>query len=615
MAITLFLYPWDFEENDWSEEYIPFTFTNMNTDYYELIVTKQNLTNDLGTYTDNVLSKGSNLYSLFGLSVLTETMGFKPEDFYATEPSEQYEWGLNYKIRDDLFAEAKLIYRILPNESDEYGKASILFMPQITFTSPTRSDKYNFNITGTLKLDPMSYSELLSFNDGLNPFGYFFNIGYYWGASAYPLSIDKVEESKTTTGNVIFPYMLQPASNGTEPYAVNQWYAYVNGTNGSEIRVENSADYYRFWVPYILGAGFDIVFPENDVQNIPGGYNNGSDVSPFPQEPEQGAVASGMVRLYQMSSSQLIAFSNFLWATDLKDWETLINNLKQWFSNPLDSIISLTVSPVDYFYNYANDTFSTPQPSNILLAGVDTGVQGYRCGSNYKTVQLGGLDIKPYFNSFLDCNPHTKFSLYLPYIGFKDIDPDVIFSVDGTKLSIEYLCDLITGVCTANIMVEKNTNGTKLKHIIYSFTGNMNTVIPISSANMRDFLSATVGAVASTLAVAGSGGTLTPLVAGSMMAQQGLNIASQKVSIAHSGGMSLEAGMFAHQFPYLIVTRPREARAGSFRELNGLPSEVSGVLGSFAGFTQVSTVSVEINGATDDEKKEIEQLLKAGVIL
>ena len=100
-----------------------------------------------------------------------------------------------------------------------------------------------------------------------------------------------------------------------------------------------------------------------------------------------------------------------------------------------------------------------------------------------------------------------------------------------------------------------------------------------------------------------------------MAAQQAVNFASQKVNIQHSGGMALESGMFGIQYAYLIVTRPREARPSNYKKMNALPSETGGKLSGYSGFTKVSSVFVNINGATDEEKKEIENLLKAGVIL
>ena len=150
---------------------------------------------------------------------------------------------------------------------------------------------------------------------------------------------------------------------------------------------------------------------------------------------------------------------------------------------------------------------------------------------------------------------------------------------------------------------------------MYTFSGNVNTTIPISSANLKDFISSSIGAIASGVGMVASGGAITPVIMGSMLTDQAMNIASQKVNVQHSGGMSLEGGMFGIQYAYLIVTRPREARPSNYKNLNGIPSEVGGKLEEFTGFTQVSSVQVHISGATEEEKKQIEQLLKEGVII
>jgi hypothetical protein len=143
----------------------------------------------------------------------------------------------------------------------------------------------------------------------------------------------------------------------------------------------------------------------------------------------------------------------------------------------------------------------------------------------------------------------------------------------------------------------------------------MNTTIPVSSANMGNFISASIGAMASAVAIGATGGAATPLVAGALATEQALNVASQKMNISHSGGMSLEGGMFAMQYPYLVVTRPREARIGNYHKVKGIPSVKYAPVSAFSGFTQIEKINVAIDKATEEERNEIEKLLKEGIII
>ena len=617
MAITVLFYPWDIIEQDWSDTGVPVTFGQMTTEYYDKIVhgTMGGTGSDYGLYIDNVIGQGTNILSaLAHPNAFISEFGITSDMFQGTSGVNQARVIYKYKISDTLFADVQLSFSIYPERD---GLAQAHSTVSIAFKSTLQSESFWIHSTIYNISNSINYTDFINFNSGLNPIGKLIRDGYFFGLNAYPENKDSVEASKTTTGCLIQYYHLY---SGAKP-SVMQYPHYTWGILGSVVKPDNFANLYQFYVPEILGYGYEPEFPPSLEDNIIGGYNNDSDEGSIPSLPEQSAVRSGMVRLYQMTTTQLNNFARFLWNTDLTEWSTLMNTLKQWFNNPLDSIISLTISPVDIFYNYESKTGATPEASDIKLGGFNTGVQGHRCNNNYVQISLGKISLKPYYNSFLDTNPHTRFSLYLPYISFVEIDANVLFSKGATAIEIVYNIDVLTGVCVANILIEKESNGTHLKHVIYTFTGNMNTTIPISSANIKDFISASLSAVASGVAIGasvatgGATGGAAALMVGSMASQQALNIASQKVNVQHSGGMALEGGMFAMQYAYLIVTRPREARPSNYKKINGIPSEIGGKLGQFSGFTQVSSVFVNIDGATEEEKQQIEQLLKEGIIL
>ena len=601
------------------EKGIPYTFGEMNPDYYNNL-TDDAKARDYGYYLDNVIKRGSNIWgTLTKDSEPFEFSGVLSSDFNG-DSIKYREVEYRYKITDDLFAKIIQTVRVDPTwTGTAEGEAQISLGFNLVFYSTlTMFQNKEFTISpmfGNFQVGKYTYNDFYNLCEGMNPTRIAVLRERYECINAYPNNKEKVEASKTSTGCLIQNFTLFRDYNSENfEFRAYQFATNCFGIPGSIVQPYNNSTETRQWVPYILGAGFEAVFPESESDIIPGDYDTESDFGDVPGVPMTSAVNSSFARLYQMSSTQLRAFADFLWS-DFSEWDKLLNNLKMWFTNPLDSIIGVTISPVDYFYNYENDEVIPIEPINIKLAGVDIGVQGYPCSNNYMQISLGKLNLKPFYNSFLDCNPHTKYSLYLPYIGFKDIDGDALFSIGGTEIEIVYSVDILSGVCVANVKVIKESNNTKLHHILYTFAGNMNTYIPISSADMKSTISATLGAIASGVAIAATGGASSTLVAAGLAAQQGVNVASQKLNISRSGGMSLESGMFGIQYAYLIVTRPREARPSNYKNVNGIPSEIGGKLNSFLGFTQVSSVHVNIEGATDTEKDEIEKLLKEGVIL
>ena len=65
-----------------------------------------------------------------------------------------------------------------------------------------------------------------------------------------------------------------------------------------------------------------------------------------------------------------------------------------------------------------------------------------------------------------------------------------------------------------------------------------------------------------------------------------------------------------------MIEYAESANAEDFFTLNGGALEKSGTVGEFRGYTEFSAVDVSgIAGATDAEKRQIEQILKGGVYL
>jgi hypothetical protein len=300
-------------------------------------------------------------------------------------------------------------------------KGSLSCNWQLIFKSPLVSYEFSYtpNILQTFALEffgsniTYTYQQLYEKCDGMNPLSAYTRKGYIEGLNAYPYTSDLVEEAKTTTGYVLQSYSIYRAWNTGDMLCISSK-TNCRGKTGTEITTlwasPNTA--YIFYVALILGNGFEPVFPESEPEYIPGGYENDSDEGEIPGLPNQSAIASGMVRLYQMSTAQLNAFANFLWNDSLADWDKFVNTLKQWFNNPLDSIISLSISPVDIFHDYASNNTNTPTESEIKLAGFGTGVNGYQCSTNYKQISLGKMSLKPYYNSFLDSFLQRKTSFF-----------------------------------------------------------------------------------------------------------------------------------------------------------------------------------------------------------
>ena len=85
--------------------------------------------------------------------------------------------------------------------------------------------------------------------------------------------------------------------------------------------------------------------------------------------------------------------------------------------------------------------------------------------------------------------------------------------------------------------------------------------------------------------------------------------------VQRSGGFTGCAGAMGPKKPYLIITRPQTKLAFDFQTYQGKPANSTQFIGDCAGFIRATEVHFSAPGAFDDEAKEVEALLKSGVIL
>ena len=172
---------------------------------------------------------------------------------------------------------------------------------------------------------------------------------------------------------------------------------------------------------------------------------------------------SGFTTMYALNINEVMQFGDVLWADIILD-ETksvALKNFYTWtdseppsnaFSNAdiLDYVVSLR------WYPFSITQYSTFQPSNKIWLG--TGYHGYAPAARYITKSIGyiaGGSVKiPYdTKTFLDAEPNTSISIYVPFCGSIEVQPSLVL---GRTLTLHYYVDFCTGTCTAYITASGN---------------------------------------------------------------------------------------------------------------------------------------------------------------
>lgn len=307
-----------------------------------------------------------------------------------------------------------------------------------------------------------------------------------------------------------------------------------------------------------------------------------------PPTPPSHAINSRFVTLYTPSLSQLNALAEYLWSPA---WS--IDGFKKIFANPMDCILGLMIFPA----------LAAPSGSKEVNVGnLSTGVTMSYIDNQYVEVNCGSFEITEYYASYLDYDPYTKIEIYLPYIGTHRLSAD---DVMAKTIQLKYMIDLLSGACVAFLVVDGTT--------LYTFTGSCATPIPVSGNDWSNMVNGILSVAGAATAAVISGGTAATMAAGAL-ASTSLFVSSHKEHIRHGGSVASAAGLMSIQTPYLIVTRPRQALPIGQNSFQGYPSFMTESLGSLTGYTEVESCHLEHIPCTDEELKEIERLLKGGVL-
>lgn len=341
------------------------------------------------------------------------------------------------------------------------------------------------------------------------------------------------------------------------------------------------------------------------------------DPIPIPGFPPVDGVSVGIYKAYRPSSSQLQQIASQLW--DPSAWAAI----KQMFDNPMESILGLAIIPV-------NPTVGASL--NVYLGRYNTQVSVPVVASDYVTVDCGSVAIKKFYGSYLDHDPYTKYTIYLPYIGEMELNAD---EITGRVMNVVYHCNVITGDIVALVALDGR--------VCYTGMGNFIRQLPLSQTDYSSIIQTAVSAasVLLTTAVAGAGGAAVAGAAGagsiaevraearvaSTVANGSSSLLSDvlntKYNYKHSGKIGQGAGQIGVQKPFITINRPNLAlpennnisQQSNLKAYTGYPCNKIVQLSSCHGFTQIEACKLSVPGATDEEVAEIYSLLKGGVLL
>ena len=347
-------------------------------------------------------------------------------------------------------------------------------------------------------------------------------------------------------------------------------------------------------------------YPDDDTENkakentitdsvtpsIPDNINPINPILPSEQTPSivipSTEVDTGLGAVYVPTIEQIRSFSEWLWSPNF------IDQIKKLFSDPMQGIIGLH----QVYFTPSHDGTST-----IHCGYLDSGVSSDYTTTRYVKVDCGSIDVKEVFGNVFDYDPLTTIECYLPFIG---IVPIKVGDVMRSTLSIEYVCDVLTGACLCNIYVTRDD----AKCVLYTYGGNCAVNYPLSSGSYMGIVSALTGVGISIGGAIATGGASLPLsIAGGIASMMNAH-----TNVKTSGGYSGNTGAMGIKKPYLIIKNTLSAMPDNYNKYIGNPYNNTKKINECKGFTQANVIHLH-GDMLQQEKEEIVNLFNSGVII
>ena len=372
----------------------------------------------------------------------------------------------------------------------------------------------------------------------------------------------------------------------------------LNNTTG----LTNLSEYDTL-LEYICGKNVKYV-GDDDVSTPGGGFGTGDSSTsdnPIPDTSDTTDFettniimnASGLFTTHIMDTSAITNLVSKLWDTSIT---TALERLLG--TKPLDVIISLKRLPLSL-------TSSTTK--NIYLGTNDTEINTPIVTSQYVTVNCGTLYPKEYWGNALDYSPSTKYFIYLPFIGIKSINVDWF---QNKEICIKYIIDVLSGDFTC-FLQQGETTDTFHQNVVATYTGNCAMQYPLSASDYSNMFIGGMSVLKGAAAGAVFGGSAGAVLGAATSAA---NTITMKPSYDMTGVYNANMGFCGIMKPYIIIERPIQSLPAQVENYVGFPSNIVSTLSSLTGFTKVQDINLSVN-CTLDEKNEIENLLKRGVII
>ena len=322
------------------------------------------------------------------------------------------------------------------------------------------------------------------------------------------------------------------------------------------------------------------------------------DTTPFNTPQVTPMMISGANNYYCVNVANVNAFVQWLWDDLIKE-----GTLSQWL---LDSITKISgnlyscITGLKLFPCNIKKHLATVANTPLVLGRFSGGFEvidatSYNC-------KIGSIEYKipSGYNNFLDYQPYTTGVLYLPFVGFSQLDM-TIFQPEKT-MKIDCFVDITTGVIDYAVSLKNDKEGYSL---IETHTGTCGINIPLSYEDASNWLQNFVGDSI-------KGGVNTIMSKGATSLGQVASDASGSLldsfdtpTSYNVGSPSPCNGLFMPFEPHIVIRRPKYSRPSTYSKNVGYPCMKSYAPKDLSGFTIFQNPQITFGHTKNSEGQKV----------
>ena len=326
---------------------------------------------------------------------------------------------------------------------------------------------------------------------------------------------------------------------------------------------------------------------------------NASKYEPTPSNTPQVRPTDiqGASNYYCVNAANVNAFVNWLWNDlikegSLSDW--LLDSITKINGNLYSCITGLRLFPCNISKHLA-----VTQPTGINLGRFTTEFTVIDARSYNPKVGELEYTIPSGYNNFLDYQPYTTGLLYLPFVGFTQLDMTV-FQPKST-MKIECYVDITTGVIDYVIYLKTDKGYCLIEH----HSGTCGIEIPMSYDNAANWLQNFVGgAIKDGVNTIGGKGA-TSLGEMAISATGGLLDSFETPTSYNVGAPSPSNGLYFPFRPHIVIKRPTYSRPKSYSKNVGYPCMKSLKPKSLSGYTVFQNPQLTFGHTENSEGQKV----------